>query len=1050
MASTSRYSRYASETRETGANGTTIAPVDLREMRARYVIEQLPLGKLRSDMAHYRNIRALLNEKDPKKREGSLRSFGLPETATNADILNKFQLPLTAHEPDSTAPDQASGFGYWVERIRDEIPKDEAHKRTIDLFDEEVGKAKFALNHGTTEDCPKGGPNPNDEWRKLLWSSAVRFAFAPDDPEKNKQKQSPHFFKQIAESLAMEIYRTNFVARANLSLRGLQSRNPLVRYGEPETWFYHASKEHNTHLKQDIINLDLEMCLLLNDYVDPIFQHELAHHDNSRIYPPCVEEPRKAAEAAKEELKKLSKDGKGIKVSTQAVDLSPEHERLLKAYLEATYKHGLIHRVWNAIEDNMCNQNGTNLVYEKEPPYPYHLDHSMNVAKTLIAGPGSYVRSITQVSDAPRPEDSGQPGDALPKSVWEKRLNDIGHAIDMAYFLRHELAENASSGFKEIGVDPRVIKDASAPAASHEEAYASLQKLCEDIAKAQPAPIERSQDNFNTRSLEECERRNGLIENLVQRFVIETLDKAMEEFRQSSLDEQIKNLRAMLEAIRRGENMGQGNGSGGGIPIEIDGIEMPAGPGEAGSKPGQHTPSGKIPESALDVGKPWEEGTRDAASDPRDADAGRSGKTPAPPVPMGAAGMPSSSSTSGPPGTGTPALDKINLGTMETINALRENSNGHWDAACVEIQSQLEEIKKLFPSTTVGLEKKPTGTPFDGGFRMDRLHRPSHREVALRERRGEVVLPTDHLYVRNPKPVPIETPGDLFLMIDCSGSMGSGPESRLAIALKSAALLYDAAERAGFGVYISLWGNQHPTLIASPESNKKDVFARLDTPLHAVLNQSNVPGLHGGTNLEGVMASMFAQLAIPREDLKLKSQRGPVFGLLLSDCEVGTQCEQLHEALNTNVIPGVTLDVGTVASKSGDVRKIMEQVNPGGSYVDVDLSDSKRIAHGMLHWATARLDMAKNQIAAHNGTSNAWNLTQELLQRYAKAALDIFCGQEAHTGIRVGKDTDATIAEVEKVALAQREQVKAGEKGTAGTEAGFMTRLTSSNVGAQR
>lgn len=967
-------------------------------------ILQLPLSPMRIRFIHFRSLY-------DQWVQGSLR-----DEESLSELVQKYGL-----EP------QAATFSYWVDAIRAEIPASEEYREFRRLFDEEAKKAAFAIERGTTEGTPEGSPQPNDRWRRTLWGVAMLFA------EKKATQAQPHpskeefeaakaakqkieippiaSIKPIQEAVAttpeMQWQLDQFVKRTNESQRGIGHAGKgiapaTIQYGPMRSWFFNAKKSENPNLKTDLINLDLQMTLIVGDFVDTIFQHEQEHQEKSVVYPSCVEDHRRLAKEAEDKLKELTKQGKGIKVGKEGIknfDSGSEVEKLVRQKILHNYLFGLKQPVWNCAEDNMCDQGVSNLSIpeRKNPVYAFDMSHGINTTTVIARGIGPGMIGIN-------PPETEQD-----KESPAYQLSKIQNAILFAFYIRNKLVADSAEGLEKLKIDIAVIKDVDHPNATSEQAYRSMRNLCDAIAEAQPVPNDRKRLNpaaYKAFCAKKCDERNQIIDELFRRFVDPTIEKMKQEFEEKNLEEQIEELKEQMKqrgqkGQGQGQGQGEGEGSGEGIPYESeDGEgegegegkqgEIPSDP-SLGDKPGQGQGKGTT-EKDGSGGKSWGDAERDAEKERPNSDG--KGKPSGEGKERGPMKQRSQTPGGGGVGQGGDPLKELQLGDGRSWAQLREDPK--YQEAVDHVAERLESISKKFPSIVIRREQNSTLLPTQAGAMGDlagRIDKDALFDLEIARHTGDMSM-SDLQTFRDDIEEKIASPGDLFLAIDASGSMGSGVGSRLEAAMKSAAILHDAATRAGYGVYITVWGNDFPYMITSPGLPDEVTVGQFDTVLGAALTGTHVSGLHLGTNLDGAIANVFGQVAQHREEHTLyqdenepsdlpkrKRPRGPVHVLFLTDGEVGNQAEFIDKALEGK--QGITFDAALTEGDDRSMREIMQRVPNHGSKksIVVDIKDSKNIPQQMVRWAEERYERVLDQVASNGGE---WTLDQEKLEAEAE------------------------------------------------------------------
>ncbi len=403
-------------------------------------------------------------------------------------------------------------------------------------------------------------------------------------------------------------------------------------------------------------------------------------------------------------------------------------------------------------------------------------------------------------------------------------------------------------------------------------------------------------------------QRNELINTLFERFGRTTFEQALDEFKASSLEEQVAELKASIAKIeeysgRAAEQPSDETGAESqGIRAEIGGVpvllpEMPKAECEGGC----------AAPSSTRLGKPMQWGEAVAM-------AARIGEPDAP----AAAATPPINAQKG-IGLGSEGVASLSLGDGRSFAALR--ADPLYQQARAGMAHELIEIARKFKHDSVAMGDNhrllPQGNPVRG-LDLGRVMRANMRMAT-----GNVSEP-DFSVFRGMATSPDATPGELWLKIDFSGSMGIGVGSDLEIAVKSAAMLWDAAQQAAqmeptlgkFRIHGLAWGNTTPTEIVSPDMDEATAVPLLDGVIADIVAARPIGGLHGGTDADGALNAMLSSLATITQQSGLTPQApiGWVGSLFFTDGAVGIghslqHCDQLLREM-----PGLTLDGGIVGN----------------------------------------------------------------------------------------------------------------------------------------
>lgn len=908
---------------------------------------------------------------------------------------------------DFKNPTPRQAFDHWAERLQSLLPDEPEMERR--QFAQESEKARHAIVQGTTRGAAGGGPNPNSRYRQLLWSMALHAAtqqeildqgvrasleaqlkaakegtndeqveaLQAELDELPKRSGTEELQRELAGSSAMQQMKQKFVARTRDAKHGIGPRDdketPLfVQYGPPNSWFFNAQQKDNPKQRGDIINLDLFWTLFLGGFIDPIFFHELSHQEKSLSRPAFVQQPHDEAEALKQQMKAMvdanpARDG--------SVAKSAEYQRLAKEYAIKMMEAKLLHRFWNSAEDNMCDQDNRNRVGQDVHPYPVRLDIGINGVRTLIGGVGAALRN-------------GQsfPEDAEQYSAID-RFNEANRAINYAFYIRNHICDDTPQGWKSIGVDTRVL--------GGDEIYRDeVRPLCDQIAYAQPH-LSRwmNKAGYAQECVRTCNTRNAIIANLFEKHMRTLFEEAMKEFKQKPLEEQMQQLKQAIDNAGDGPPGGKGQGGGEGLPVDLPGGGTITIPGteeetEPGKGEGQEGGPQAIdnPEAAEDLDKAAH---REQPDPDRPGERPNKADGPAAPAPA-ATTIPSNGGRS----RGTSALVALDINDRRSLQELRKGTD--YQQAVREVAEEFKAIARGTPQVVTGYSDTFHTREFN-----DFNEQFDVEEAATRHMQHMTGREADNgAHFREESIRKIESPGDIFLMIDTSGSMGKKKGSPLEAAIKSALILSDAASQAGFGVYVSFWGNLKPTLLVHPGMNEQDREAALSRAWEMGHEGKLIHGLHGGTELDPPIANMFAHLSQQRTDevgRRPNKIRGPVYGLVLTDGIVGEKSAQ-HIGRALKACPALTFDAAITNNQESHLQGTLERVAvthapPHQRPIYQQIENTGETAVKVVDWAKERMQLFLQGLRADG---NRWNITNKKLNQDAGRAGTCYCQDHPH------------------------------------------------------
>lgn len=162
---------------------------------------------------------------------------------------------------------------------------------------------------------------------------------------------------------------------------------------------------------------------------------------------------------------------------------------------------------------------------------------------------------------------------------------------------------------------------------------------------------------------------------------------------------------------------------------------------------------------------------------------------------------------------------------------------------------------------------------------MDRLDRAAHRELILKKATGQQIGEQDLKRFQGNEEFEKPAKIDIVLMIDGSGSMDTGKggtkATALEIALLSGTILYEAAKQIDANVYIVLWGNDDPVILARPGDDARTIGKNI---------VSAREGLGSGTNMANGIRKVVNLIA--RQKGSAASYGGLTHMMVISDGDI--------------------------------------------------------------------------------------------------------------------------------------------------------------------
>lgn len=204
---------------------------------------------------------------------------------------------------------------------------------------------------------------------------------------------------------------------------------------------------------------------------------------------------------------------------------------------------------------------------------------------------------------------------------------------------------------------------------------------------------------------------------------------------------------------------------------------------------------------------------------------------------------------------------------------------------------------------------------------VGRLDRAAHRDLIVKQRTGQDIGDNDLNRFRRDETVDRPITPDFVFMIDGSMSMNfpiAGKKAtHMHVALLSAIVLYEAAKKIDANVYISLWGNATPLLLAQPGDEKAKIGENLARAIR---------GLNSGTDLAPSFREVIRSIVENTE--KTQPYAGYTHFMVLSDGDINDRqkSEEVIERL-FQASKYVTLDFGVIKRKGGDPHSLYAQIN---------------------------------------------------------------------------------------------------------------------------
>ncbi len=799
-------------------------------------------------------------------------------------------------------------------------------------FDREVNLALEAAQTGAVT----AKPDLDLPERQLLWAATLSYLNA------NGKLADGFHMNPVVEAVSGSRFVDSMTMDFCMQAGATEERGSAkVIMGPPGSWFYHYRDD-----RRNYINLDLVQSLLLGGVRDPksglistnvdaVFAHEDGHNRLSLKWPESL---RKVYDemavllirgGREDEVARLPDESPAV-TAARAEGPAPEglepeaYKRLLM--LEAQFD--LTKLLWNSAEDICVNTYTVwNADSKRGGTHHTHLGDGINVVSTVATGHG--VRVLEDL-DGKEPE---------PIASARAALGNFSRFVNMSFFIDNNLAADTPEGWKSLGINLEAIENEGAASGI---GLGELREVCHAIGQTQPMlmynifpkgkipriAIPSLTDRGATHELSTPEVlpldelplrynliRNEMIEELFE-FAQPMIEKAMQE-QERKVDEEIRKQQDRPDTGgEQSPDRGRAGGSGKGVNVKGMGTparapKLPGGDPQsdrdkenkerAGGDKGQQDQddaaqnaktAGKLRQERIDGRTPGQDG-KDAAMGP--ADGGQAKATR-----LGPEGGMTSSAASGPGGFQV-AREGLVLGDGEKVS-LTAVTEGFQEAV-EDIARSLRRIARQTQQYESTTSVDPSLVPVYSGSKM--IKRQAFKRFVGDLARGQVNDDSRRIFNgRENRAVPVE--GDIVIMVDGSGSMTGKP---LEIAMKTSELMRQAAERANYRVFITMWGDDkdwsrmdpasNPYLIAEPGMDTFEVQQRMETVLE---------GLSSGTQLAPGFPNVLERISEAR--LKPGVLQGRTHFMVISDCGIADPAasKATMEAV-LNGLPNATVDV---------------------------------------------------------------------------------------------------------------------------------------------
>lgn len=200
----------------------------------------------------------------------------------------------------------------------------------------------------------------------------------------------------------------------------------------------------------------------------------------------------------------------------------------------------------------------------------------------------------------------------------------------------------------------------------------------------------------------------------------------------------------------------------------------------------------------------------------------------------------------------------------------------------------LEKIRDIQLEKTIKRSRDLEMLP--EGKEMDRLDPEAHQNLIVKKNTGQGLEKDDLNRFQKDETHQKPTTIDIVLLIDGSGSMTMdfgklGKATAMEIALLSSIILYEAAKEVDANVYIGLWGNDAPIMLAKPGDDPRDV-------------ENNIMKAKKGLNCGTSLAPSIKKITKVLSEHKSSQYSGYTHMMVISDGDISDPAPAI-KAMNT-------------------------------------------------------------------------------------------------------------------------------------------------------
>lgn len=240
-----------------------------------------------------------------------------------------------------------------------------------------------------------------------------------------------------------------------------------------------------------------------------------------------------------------------------------------------------------------------------------------------------------------------------------------------------------------------------------------------------------------------------------------------------------------------------------------------------------------------------------------------------------------------------------------------------------QVARSFEQIRDKQKREIVKISKRDYDFQAQDGDFQERFDRDKRLERVFKMQSGQKIETDDFKNFRDDVVKTSASSIEMTFMIDGSASMPlvklANGVTAMEAALQSAAIMYLAARKVGIDAYIIMWGNRSPLIVATPETDMKEVGRKLEG-----LRQ----GIKSATDLSPALRTTIGTMAEYKPSGNVISGSSHIF--VYSDGDIGDAHAAAQDLMQVaRHGRNVSVDVAVLRPNSGDAKTDMEKVFEG-------------------------------------------------------------------------------------------------------------------------